>query len=60
MENESPKYLTCPWCNAQAFPSARLVFGDVGFRKYVCPAQHVHFILEEDPSFNYGHNKETK
>jgi hypothetical protein len=32
--------------------------GDVSFKKYICPAQHVSFILSEDTSFNFGHNKE--
>jgi len=32
----------------------------LSMRKYVCPAQHKFFILAEDPSFNFGHNKETE
>lgn len=58
MENETPSYLTCPWCNAQAFPSVRLVMDDLSMRKYVCPAQHKFFILAEDPSFDFGYNRE--
>ena len=59
MENETPSYLTCPWCNAQAYRSVHLTLGDVSLRKYVCPAQHVSFILAEDTNFNYGFNKEN-
>jgi hypothetical protein len=56
LKNPNPTHLNCPWCPAQAFPSVCLVVGDVSTRKYVCPAQHVFFILSEDTSFNYGHN----
>ena len=58
MENESPKYLNCPWCSAQSyFEGVRVMpFGkDMG--AYKCPAHHRFFVRVEDPSFNFGHNK---
>ena len=59
MIEDNPTHLNCPYCPAQAFPSVRLVMDDLSMRKYVCPAQHVSFILAEDTNFNYGFNKEN-
>jgi len=58
---DNPTHLNCPFCPAQAYPSVRLVMEDhLSMRKYICPAQHKFFILAEDPSFNFGHNKEDE
>lgn len=55
---DCPKYLNCPWCNAQAFPKKSQTRLDT--LVYECPASHCFLIWMEDPSFNYGHNKKEE
>jgi transposase-like protein len=56
MQTENPKYLNCTYCSSQAVLATTQT--QPGFLRYICPAKHSTFVLEEDPSFNYGHNKE--
>jgi hypothetical protein len=56
MEGNSPKYLNCAWCSAQATLAKTQTRH--ALLRYVCPAKHVTFVLEEDPSFNHGYLEE--
>jgi len=61
-ENDSPKYLACPWCPAQSFLTGVRSIGwdNTPMCMYQCPAKHTFYIEAEDTSFNFGHNKEDE
>jgi hypothetical protein len=58
MENENPKYLSCPWCPSQSLRKWRE--NELHMQMYECPAKHHFYIVAEDTSFNYGHNVTTE
>lgn len=61
MQKENPTHLNCAWCPAQAFPDAGLTQAcSAALIRYRCPANHFFFVLAEDTSFNFGHNKEQE
>jgi len=47
-------YLNCAWCNAQAYRAA--VQTRPQFFRFICPAKHSTFVLEQD----FIHNEQER
>jgi len=46
MENENPKYLTCPFCPSQSYLRIAQAYLAI-YLKYQCPAHHTFYIEQE-------------
>jgi transposase-like protein len=62
MQSESPTHLTCPYCPAQAYLKRKCFLEGLryGAVRYECSGGHRFWTREEDPSFNFGHNKKER